>query len=955
MGKQLFQPGQRWANTAEPELGAGIITQVEGRTITLFFPNAEDSRTYSAANAPLSRVEFRIGDIVENNEGVPFTVEAINQVNGLLIYAVRDEVGGSKDIVETQIHGSSAHTGPVERLLMGQTDRYRAFSLRYETWQKQNSYSQSRIAGLSGPRVDLIPHQFHIANEVANRVVPRVMLADEVGLGKTIEAGLIMHRLIQQGRLNRVLILVPSPLIHQWLVEMMRRFNLNFRILDDTQCDAICTSQMTDNPFMSEQLVLCSRSFLMNSPQWQEKALEAEWDMLVVDEAHHLAWEEGNPSAGYSLVDQFSQIAKGLLLLTATPEKEGHQSHFAQLRLLDPARYHSLADFVAQQKSFEPIANIAERLMDHEPLDDGEIDKLSTLLQDSSSQALIASVREEDDDHQDAKITLAKRLLDQQGTGRVLFRNTRESIADFPQRQLHSHPLPLPSLYEDLAADPSEKLTTSLYPEYDFDDETWIDEDPRVAWLIETLKKNKLKKYLIICHHQSTACALEKFLTLKGGVLCAAFHEHLSIIERDRAAAWFADLEGGAQALVCSEIGSEGRNFQFCSELVLFDLPVPVDLLEQRIGRLDRIGQKNDIQIHAPYFENSVQEKLHDWYHQGMNAFEQTNAASSVVFSHHYEEFKGLAHGEQNDFDSFIENTRTATDDLQQQFKHGRNRLLELQSKGDQHIEPLLEEIRTEDGSDELELYLDKVFNQYGVDSEDLCATTVHIRPGKELENDHFPFLSEDGITATYHRSTALSREDCHFLTWDHPMVRGAIDMVVSGEKGKASVCLLKNKQIKEGSLLVEALFVIHCSAPPHLQLGRFLPTIPVRVLLDTQGRNLSQAASSSALDKQLKNARGELVAAIIKEYRKDIDRLVKAGAAIAQTEFETAKTNAVEGYAKQLNEEIHRLEQLREHNSSISSEDIDTLRKNLNVGSELLSNGSVISLDAVRVMVAVS
>ncbi|OUR90477.1 RNA polymerase-binding ATPase [Gammaproteobacteria bacterium 42_54_T18] len=954
MGKQHFQPGQRWANTAEPELGAGIITQVEGRTITLFFPNAEDSRTYSAASAPLSRVEFRINDVVENGEGQAFTVEEINTIDGLLIYGVLDDSGERKDIVETQIHGSSAHSGPVERLLMGQTDKYRAFSLRYETWQKQNHYGQSPIAGLSGPRVDLIPHQFHIANEVAQRVVPRVMLADEVGLGKTIEAGLIMHRLILQGRIKRVLILVPSPLIHQWLVEMMRRFNLNFRILDDNQCEAICSSQMTDNPFTSEQLVLCSRSFLMNAPQWQQKALEAEWDMLIVDEAHHLAWEEGNPSPSYDMVDQFSQLAKGLLLLTATPEKEGHQSHFAQLRLLDHHRYHDLNHFIEQQKSFEPIANIAERLMDHETLSEAEIAQLSDLLKDSSSQTLIASARDEDDNHQEAKITLAKRLLDQQGTGRVLFRNTRDSIANFPKRQLHSHPLPLPELYEDLQS-PSEKITTSLYPEHDFDDETWIEEDPRVEWLINTLKKNKLKKYLIICHHQATACALEKFLSLKGAILCAAFHENLSIIERDRAAAWFADLEGGAQALVCSEIGSEGRNFQFCSELVLFDLPVPVDLLEQRIGRLDRVGQKNDIQIHAPYFENSTQEKLHDWYHQSINAFEQTNAASSVIFSHHYDEFKSDCYAEQATFDQFIENTRTATDILHEQFKHGRNRLLELQSRGDKHIEPILEEIRTEDASDELELYLERVFNQFGIDSEDLCSTTVHIRPGSELENDHFPFISGDGITATYHRSTALSREDCHFLTWDHPMVRDAIDMIVSGEKGKASVCLLKNKQIKEGSLLVEALFVIHCSAPPHLQLSRFMPATPVRILLDTPGRDLSQAASSAVLDKQLKNARGELVAAIIKEYRKDVDRLVKAGNAIAQKQFETTKSDAIDAYTSQMHEEIHRLEQLSEHNASISQQDIDTLKQNLALGTELLNNSSVVSLDAVRVMVAVS
>ena len=108
--------------------------------------------------------------------------------------------------------------------------------------------------------------------------------------------------------------------------------------------------------------------------------------------------------------------------------------------------------------------------------------------------------------------------------------------------------------------------------------------------------------------------AWKSYLQLKVGIRCAAFYEGLSIIERDRAAAYFADTEGGAQVLVCSEIGSEGRNFQFAHHLVLFDLPLNPDLLEQRIGRLDRIGQTEIINIHVPYLEQSAQAVLFNWF-----------------------------------------------------------------------------------------------------------------------------------------------------------------------------------------------------------------------------------------------------------------------------------------------------------------------------------------------------
>ena len=177
--------------------------------------------------------------------------------------------------------------------------------------------------------------------------------------------------------------------------------------------------------------------------------------------------------------------------------------------------------------------------------------------------------------------------------GRVLYRNSRRGVSGFPQRHRHAYALAAPALYQHDAH--------SLHPETLHPESSWIEQDPRVEWLEKQLKDLRPKKVLVICAHKETAMSLEHFLHLKAGVRCAAFHEDLSLIERDRAAAYFAEESGGAQALICSEIGSEGRNFQFAQHLICFDLPFHPDLLEQRIGRLDRIGQGTDIHIHAPY------------------------------------------------------------------------------------------------------------------------------------------------------------------------------------------------------------------------------------------------------------------------------------------------------------------------------------------------------------------
>src|SRR5690606_34781884 len=133
------------------------------------------------------------------------------------------------------------------------------------------------------------------------------------------------------------------------------------------------------------------------------------------------------------------------------------------------------------------------------------------------------------------------------------------------------------------------------------------------------------------------------------------FHEGLNLIERDRAAAYFADTEEGAQVLVCSEIGSEGRNFQFAHDLVMFDLPINPDLLEQRIGRLDRIGQTQTVNIHVPFYPATAQQRMLAWYHEGLNSFEKTSAIGQAVISHFGDRFlQALTERDDGDFNNLL-------------------------------------------------------------------------------------------------------------------------------------------------------------------------------------------------------------------------------------------------------------------------------------------------------------
>ncbi len=281
-----FVVGQRWISNTESELGLGLIIEVNGNRVTLLYLATGEQRVYARQNAPLTRARFQINDVIESADNLKLTVVDVIEKQGLLSYQGKDADGQIQVLDEIELNHHIQFNKPQNRLFTGQMDPASWFSLRYETWRRLQRFHQSEVKGLQGARASLIAHQLFIAHEAANRFQPRIMLADEVGLGKTIEAGLILqHRLIN-GLSQRVLIMVPDSLLHQWLVEMLRRFNLKFSIFDEERC--LVTTE--SNPFTTEQLVLCSQSFFIRYPQRQLQVLEAEWDLLVVDEAHHLEW-----------------------------------------------------------------------------------------------------------------------------------------------------------------------------------------------------------------------------------------------------------------------------------------------------------------------------------------------------------------------------------------------------------------------------------------------------------------------------------------------------------------------------------------------------------------------------------------------------------------------------------------------------------------------------------------
>ena len=957
-----FIPGQRWVNYAELQLGLGTVLSVELRTVTLVFMATGETRTYSMQSAPLTRVMFAPGDTIRSHEGWSLTVERVDEQDGLLTYVGSSADPQNTELPEGQLDSHLQLNRPAERLFTGQVDHDRWFELRYQTLQHVNRLAHSDLRGLTGGRTVLIPHQLYIAHEVANRYAPRVLLADEVGLGKTIEAGLILHQQLLTERARRILIVVPESLLHQWLVEMLRRFNLAFSIFDEARCQGITESSGQENPFHAEQLVLCTLEFLGQHPARHQQAVAGDWDLLVVDEAHHLQWSPEHASPEYRLIEALAQQTRGVLLLTATPEQLGKESHFARLRLLDPDRFHDFAAFVAEEKSYEPVATAVEALLDKRALNDNDSQQLRTLLDVQEDHQLLDTVRDPDADSRQqaaARTQLVELLLDRHGTGRVLFRNTRSAIKGFPDRQLHSYPLPLPDAYAEALKTAATDLPTALLlcPEllYQAAPDTagahWTQLDPRVAWLSEQLRALRPHKVLVITASAETAMDLAEWMHSKKGIHAAVFHEGLSIIERDRAAAYFADMEYGTQVLVCSEIGSEGRNFQFAHHLILFDLPLNPDLLEQRIGRLDRIGQTQTIQIHVPWLEHTAQAVMQQWYHEGLGAFEHICPAGQTVFTAVADTLlEAIRHPE--DMAVLIAQSRELNQSLNAALHRGRDRLLEYSSCRPATANALKTRAEAMDSDTHLFGYLEQLCDCYGIDMEPHSTGSHILQPGEHMQASSFPGLRDEGMTFTCDRSIALANEDREFISWEHPLITGATDMVLSNETGNCAMSTIKHQAASPGTLLLECLYSLDTVASDVLQTRRYLPPGTIRIVTDQQGNDHSEALTHTLINSIREPIKTETAIRIVRGYTGLLRDLLDSSETLANRQTPALLAAAHALSQQLLGKEIQRLKVLARVNPNVRQEETEFLELQQQAVTAALDSATL-RLDAMRVLVA--
>jgi ATP-dependent helicase HepA len=952
----IFVPGQRWVIDTELDQGIGTVTNIKNRVVILYFPATDKTRNYSITNSPLTRVSFHPGDNIESYQGWSATVISVEEIDGLYIYKV-DKEGTITSLHESKIanHLKLAHAQ--DRLLTGSIDPFKCFPLRYKTLVNNHVLKKSKFRGLLGPRTGLLSHQLRLVTEVANRHAPRVMLADEVGLGKTIEAGLILHQQLITERASRILIIVPDSLLHQWIVEMLRKFNLAFKLFDEERC----VNTNCDNPFDSEQLIICTLSFICDFPNRSKQIIDSNFDIMVIDEAHHLVFEE-EPNCYFKTIEPLAQTIPGLLLLTATPDQKGHKSHFERLKLIDHNRFSDFNSFLQQEKNYKQIADIALDIKNHSTISNEFSQYLLTFLGEDYQEDISNFNKLSSDSLEQQKLgnKLIQAIIDRHGTSRVLFRNTRESTGGFPKRLVQDYPQQLPELYQ-LATSKADNLEQLLYPEVCYfkqietllPDEAipWWKIDPRIVWLIDALKILINRKVLLICAKASTAMEIQSALKILSGISTSVFHEGMTIVERDRAAAWFAE-EDGIQALICSEIGSEGRNFQFVHDLILFDLPIIPDQLEQRIGRLDRIGQQHNIKIHVPYLQGHAQELLFKWYNDGLNSFSQVSATAMMVYNQQEKYLKELISLENIDNDGFkklIDESKKLSYNYKIELQQGKDKLLELNYKGLGSTDSIEKQIQNEESPVALLQYAEQLFDNMGVELEQ-HSKDCFIVMSPEYISSPLPSVIKDTLTLTTDRKLALSRDDIEFLTWEHPIIIEGMESIINSEVGNTSVALLPNTSIPSGTIMLEVIFVLETVANKNLQLDRYLPATPIRCLIDPSYKTIEKIKFDS-LDKKLKSIDKNMARKLAKRSSDKIIKMIKKAEEHANAKVEDIINNSYNTFTNDIANSLNRLQYLRKINPSVRQDEIDYLENIINEGQKAIKQARL-RLDSLRVII---
>jgi ATP-dependent helicase HepA len=907
-----FLKGMKVVHRAQGGWGVGHVLAVSDdppRLSAQFPGRPEGAVMLSSRDAALARFRFAPDSPALLADGAPARVLRALPGPADNLYRYTVEVPGKKPQIrsEADLRAPAPREGPAEQLASGRWGTPDDFRLRAETVRLDLERRADALGALFASRVYVKPHQVSVAHHVLSAPQPRFVLADEVGLGKTIEAGLVLCGLLHAGLVKRCLVVAPSHLTVQWLAELFHKFNLLFTLMDpdrakdDREAAEAEAPDDDSSPWGRHPLVITSLEWLSRSREETKAAADAGWDLVVIDEAHHL-----RGARAYEAAQALARRTWGLLLLTATPLQLDPAEYHALLRLVDPAPAATEQELRARLLRQGDLSAEVRALLAGEG---AAVEKIARLFPED------AALRELRGD------SLLSHLAESYGLSARLLRNRRAVVGGFTPRRLTKVEVKLTDEERQLERDvrralgharlPSGAALASLLRRMD-------SSPPALAAGLSAAGERKLAQRALAATRDSKLEAFEALLEQLGptekvlvfaepretieylrGALARrriealAYVGDLSPAERDKLVARFRDPDG-PRVLLSTELGGEGRNFQHCHVLLNYDLAWSPAAIEQRIGRIDRIGQSREVRIYAFRPDGTLAARVLDVLDLGVGVFTEPVGGLDPVLEGVEPELLALASTDDGArWERMTRELSARVSAARAEVARAHDPLLDRRSCDLRAMQALADRgatrigARIPAGADAesalrmvaatLETRLEAVTIEaakrvgLAVDVDvDVLPGQVSFHVGPELRVDALAGfdLSEDRtVLGSFRREVAVQHEEHDSFATGHPLIEALFSWVRDGELGRATVARGRIRGVSGAAL--DARFLIALPDPADLAQGARVPSrraarhleearIRVPVRLDGRGG----ASVEDGLAAQLDSAKLEAVPA---------------------------------------------------------------------------------------------
>jgi ATP-dependent helicase HepA len=962
--------GMKVRYVPQPEWGVGHLLSLEehGRRAVVHFParDAEGPVLVStrggallherlAAGARVRTAKGRVGQVVREEEGA----------RGLHRYLVALDDGGETELPESELRALPPHPDLLAALRDGRVADARNFLLRRAALTLDDERRNDALGALLASRVMVRPHQVGVVQRVLSSRQPRFVLADEVGLGKTIEAGMITAALRLAGLVKRVLVVAPSHLTVQWLVELFHKFNQLFTLMDLERYEQSLDEQPTVSPWARFDLVITSQELLQRSEQHREEAgaAAAHWDLVIIDEAHHLK----GPRA-FEAAQALARNSWGLLLLTATPMQLDPAEYQSLLTLIDPLTAPTLADFTARLERQEELSRAVRALLDGR----GAAAAVSALRRRFPGDALLGELEDPDQ--------LLGHLAETYSLSDRLIRNRRAVVGGFSARVLHVHPVTVPP--EELAARQA-ALTqlardgtvrgaalANLVRRLESSPAAFLgalqanralagvrvplpEKDAKFAAFVKVLKGiwavEPGAKVLVFTEAKDTLESLLKGLRHEQ-VEPLQYHGELDLTERDRQVARFRDPDG-PRVLVSTEVGGEGRNFQFSHHLINYDLPWSPGTLEQRIGRLDRIGQQREVNVHVFEARGTFSADVLTVLRDAVGVFGETVGGLDAVLEEVETRLTDLALAEPSDRARYLAELTARVAEAREQVRRAYDPLLDLRSFDRGEVQGLVQRAQARTGLEEdpdqpLDDGLWAIARDLDERLED-CITELAERIGIRVDTDQevdafqaafhfghalnvealpgFDIANERTVLGTFWRDTAVEQEEIEYFATGHPLVEALFGFLRDGPYGRNGARFLELKRPLRAHGLEVLFHVVPPDAPdttpgsrvPSRHLARFLDAMLVRVAVVRQPDGSARAEPellAPLWQTEGRALKGAELGAAFPELPSFVEVGVAEAARAAEDDLQALKTRAREALEDERDATLVRIRLSLEH-----------------------------------------